>query len=94
MREGRQQHTATLLPDGRVLITGGYWSDGKSWRVLASAEMYDPPAGTFTDIGSIGTPRQGHLATRLPDGRVFIVGGEDISYQGGVPIASGLLYQP
>jgi dipeptidyl aminopeptidase/acylaminoacyl peptidase len=94
MREGRQQHTATLLPDGRVLITGGYWSDGKSWRVLASAEMYDPSAGTFTDIGSIGTPRQGHLATRLPDGRVLIVGGEDTSYQGGVPIASGLLYQP
>jgi hypothetical protein len=94
MREGRQQHSATLLEDGRVLIAGGYWSDGQNWRVLSSAEMYDPGAGSFSAIGSIGTPRQEHIATRLPDGRVLIVGGIDIGHEGGVPIATGVLYQP
>ena len=94
MREGRQQHSATLLEDGRVLIAGGYWSDGRNWRVLSSAEMYDPAAGSFTAIGSIGTPRQEHIANRLPDGRVLIVGGIDIGHDGGVPIATGVLYQP
>jgi hypothetical protein len=94
MREGRQQHSATLLEDGRVLIAGGYWSDGQNWRVLSSAEMYDPGAGSFGSVGSIGTPRQEHIATRLPDGRVLIIGGIDIGHQGGVPIATGVLYQP
>jgi hypothetical protein len=94
MREGRQQHSATLLEDGRVLIAGGYWSDGQNWRVLSSAEMYDPGTGSFSAIGSIGTPRQDHIAMRLPDGRVLIVGGIDIGHQGAVPIATGVLYQP
>jgi WD40 repeat protein len=94
MREGRQQHSATLLEDGRVLIAGGYWSDGQNWRVLSSAEMYDPGAASFGAAGSIGTPRQEHIATRLPDGRVLIVGGIDIGHEGGVPIATGVLYQP
>jgi Tol biopolymer transport system component len=94
MREGRQQHSATLLEDGRVLIAGGYWSDGQNWRVLSSAEMYDPGAESFSAIGSIGTPRQEHIATRLPDGRVLIVGGIDIGREGGVPVATGVLYQP
>jgi hypothetical protein len=94
MAEGRQQHTATLLGDGRVLIVGGYWSDGKNWRVLASAEMYDPATGSFDTVGSIGTPREDHIANRLADGRVVIVGGIDIGHQGGVPIPTGLVYQP
>ena len=48
MGEGRQQHTATLLADGRVLIAGGYWSDGTQWRVLSSTEMFDPGTGDFS----------------------------------------------
>lgn len=94
MREGRQQQTATLLGDGRVLIAGGGWSDGRQWRVLSSAEMYDPAAGAFAMIGSIGTPRQEHVATRLADGRVLIVGGIDVGDIGAVPVLFGVLYQP
>jgi hypothetical protein len=94
MREGRQQQTATLLPDGRVLIAGGLWSDGRDYRVLSSAEMYDPASATFAAIGPIGTPRQEHVATRLADGRVLIVGGIDIGEIGAVAIPFGLLYQP
>jgi hypothetical protein len=94
MREGRQEHTATLLEDGRVLIAGGSWSDGQDWRVLSSAEMYDPGSGTFTTIGPIGTPRFSHVATRLADGRVLIVGGIDVGDIAAEPVLFGLLYQP
>ena len=94
MGEGRQQHTATLLADGRVLIAGGFWSDGQAWRVLSSTERFDPGSGDFSPIGSMGTPRSGHTATRLDDGRVFIVGGEDIGREGGVGLDSAVLYEP
>ncbi len=94
MGEGRQQHTATLLPDGRVLIAGGFWSDGQNWRVLSSTEMYDPSTGNFSPLGSMGSPRDGHTATLLDDGRVLFVGGEDIGPSGGVGVPSAVLYQP
>jgi hypothetical protein len=94
MHEGRQQHTATLLPDGRVLIAAGYWSDGQKWRVLSSTEMYDPGTKAFSPIGSMGTPRDGHAAVLLDDGRVLIVGGIEIGRDGGVAVNSAVLYQP
>jgi len=94
MGDGRQQHTATLLEDGRVLIAGGFWSDGQEWRVLSSTERFDPGTGDFSPIGSMGAPRSGHSATRLDDGRVLIVGGEDIGRDGGVGVDAAVLYQP
>jgi ABC-type xylose transport system permease subunit len=50
MGDGRQQQTATLLPDGRVFIAGGYWSDGQNYRALSSTEMFDPTAGQFSSL--------------------------------------------
>ncbi len=94
MREGRQQHTATLLPDGRVFIAGGFWSDGQKSRDLSSTEMYDPSTGNFSPIGSMGSPRDGHHAILLDDGRILILGGEAIGSRGGVGVASAVLYQP
>jgi Galactose oxidase, central domain len=68
----RADHAATLLADGRVLITGG--RDLTS--PLASAELYDPASGTFSQAGSMVHARAlGHTATLLQDGRVLIVGG-------------------
>ncbi|MGD0862639.1 MAG: kelch repeat-containing protein [Candidatus Limnocylindrales bacterium] len=86
MRTAREGQTATLLPDGRVLIAGG--SD------LASAELYDPRTGTFSSTGSMMTARDGCTATLLPDGRVLMAGGHmDTSYLT-IYFASAELYDP
>jgi len=72
----RSRHTATLLDDGRVLITGGgnnvvYRSSYGQW----TAELYDPVSGTFSLAWFMNAPRQNHSAVLLDDGRVFISGG-------------------
>ena len=65
MTTARDRHNATLLSDGRVLITGG--SD------LLSAEIYDPASGTFAVAGSmVASPYQWQTSTLLQDGRVFV----------------------
>jgi hypothetical protein len=64
-------HTATLLPSGKVLITGG--SDESS--TLSSAEIYNPATGTFAPTGKMSRARRSHSATLLADGRVLITGG-------------------
>jgi WD40 repeat protein len=74
MTSARENHTATLLPDGRVLITGGF-SDNVG--VLDTAELYDPVTGLFSPAGHMTTTRYGHLAAVLGNGDVLIAGGFD-----------------
>jgi hypothetical protein len=71
MTVAREGHTATRLPNGKVLVTGGQNATG----VLASAEIFDPATGMFNATGNMGTARVGHTATLLKDGTVFITGG-------------------
>ena len=76
MIEVRSQHTATLLPDGTVLVVGG--AHDVSFDEMASAELYDSSRGTWTVTADMVTPRYGHTATLLPDGRVLVAGGISI----------------
>ncbi len=82
----RYYHTATLLPNGKVLVAGGY--GGSS---LASAELYDPATNAWTAAGTLATARSSHTATLLPNGTVLVAGGG--SNTGG-PLASAELYDP
>lgn len=76
MIQARFGHTATLLPDGRVLLVGGW--DAYSGAVALSAEVFDPATETFALAGTLGSPRAGHAAVLLADGRVLVVGGGDL----------------
>jgi hypothetical protein len=86
MTSARRYPTATLLPNGKVLIVGGY--DGSN-VVLSSADVYDPTAGTFAPTGSMLTARGRHTATDLMNGKVLVAGGYDDQ---GTTIASAELY--
>lgn len=75
MRSPRGQHQATLLPDGRVLITGGQ-VDNLDGDGSNTAELYDPATQTFTALAATMTSLRGaHGATLLADGKVLISGG-------------------
>jgi hypothetical protein len=93
MTIGRVWHTATLLSDGRVLITGGCRDNAGSFLFLASAEIYDPKTGKFTATGSMADQRLYHTATLLSDGRVLVAGGGGNYVVGGF-LASAELYDP
>lgn len=77
MRVPRESHTATLLADGRVLVVGGHSGRRQNMEVYASAELFDPGTGRFTNAGTLGTARHKHDAIRLADGRVLVIGGAD-----------------
>ncbi len=68
MAKNRDGHQAILLPDGRVLVTGG--DEG-----APTAEIYDPDKNAFTPASPMVAPRTMHRAVALSDGRVLIVGG-------------------
>ena len=72
MSVARSCHSATLLPNGKVLVAGGQGSD---FNALASAELYDPASGSWTATGSLNTARGAHTATLLPNGMVLVAGG-------------------
>lgn len=75
----RSFHTATLLQDGRVLLTGGLDNTG---ALIASAELYDPATGTFSLTSTpMSTARFDHSATLLADGTVLIAGGSASTFQ-------------
>src|SRR5580658_2816172 len=92
MTTPRADHVAVRLSDGRVLLAGGT-ATANVGGVLASAEIYDPVAKTFTPTGSMTVPRQGQTATMLANGTVLMVGGvQNIGFR--AELASAELYDP
>lgn len=80
----RMFHSATALPDGRVLIAGGATTVAdasalcpgcKRLSATSSLEIYDPHTGTFTPAGTMNAGRMFHTAAALPDGRIVLAGG-------------------
>jgi N-acetylneuraminic acid mutarotase len=82
--------TATLLPNGQVLLTGGQTNSGV---VLNTAELFDPLINTFTALSATMTvARAGHTATLLPDGTVLLSGG--YTAHSGTALSSAEIYDP
>jgi hypothetical protein len=71
MATARYDHTATLLPNGLVLLAG----DSGRAGVLTRAELYDPTTGVCTATGGLAAARTLHTATLLPNGQVLVAGG-------------------
>jgi uncharacterized protein (TIGR03437 family) len=87
-------HTATLLANGKVLVVGGsipLANVSPYWRGTGSAELYDPATGQWSATGSLNSPRGGHFAVRLTNGRVLVVGGDN-GY--GILVRGAEIYDP
>jgi hypothetical protein len=87
MLEPRFGHSATLLPDGKVLIAGGMRRNRDFYQ---SAELFDPVGGRFQPAGEMSLAREGHAAVLLHSGKVMILGG----WVGGGCTDSTELYDP
>ncbi|HXL93007.1 MAG TPA: kelch repeat-containing protein, partial [Streptosporangiaceae bacterium] len=71
----RSQQTATLLPDGKVLVAGGVDNSAATFKALPSAELYNPSTGTWSTTGSMSVAREGQNATLLANGQVLVTAG-------------------
>jgi len=88
----RAQHSATLLPDGSVLITGG--NPGGCCGGLASAERFSPATATWTTTAAMAQGRRFHTATLLGDGTVLVLGGYSCCSTPSPVFATAELYLP
>ena len=87
---GRGYQTATLLPNGKVLVVGGSQTN----RILGSAELYDPYTRKWSSAGTLTTPRSMHTATLLKNGKVLVVGGSQEHPSSLGSMATAELYDP
>jgi len=76
LKTERSDHTATLLPDGRVLVASGQHLPG----ILRSAELYNPSTAHWNRTGKLYNPRYDHTATLLSNGTVLVAGGAQLSF--------------
>jgi N-acetylneuraminic acid mutarotase len=97
MTVGRQYFTATSMPDGRVLVTGGFNScDDDFCKDTASTEIYDPDSGKWSPTGRLLNPRESHTATLLENGDVLVAGGtiENGDMGRSTPLKDAEVYEP
>lgn len=82
MYRGRWEHATSVLADGRVFAVGGRYRDHPNVGTpfaLDSAEIFDPATEVWTEVSPMPEPRYQHTASVLPDGRVLVVGGNEVS---------------
>jgi len=89
LADGRTEHVATALADGRVLVTGG--ENANICTSDQTTEIYDPSSGTWSFSGNIGLARAGATATLLGNGKVLLAGGGN---RCGSVYSSAELYDP
>jgi hypothetical protein len=95
MSVARAFHTATLLPDGEVLVAGGASIyNGTRGTVAASAEIYNPRSNTWRPAARMSVARYAGAATLLPDGRVLVAGGWAFTSATDPSLASAEIYDP
>jgi len=75
MISARAQHAATVLADGRVVVTGGAQGSLGAPTPIAGVELFDPVTNTWTAQPNLLTPRSGHVAHLQPDGLLVLFGG-------------------
>ncbi|RYZ42616.1 MAG: kelch repeat-containing protein [Myxococcaceae bacterium] len=83
LMQGRESHQAALLPSGKVLITGGYTSDGPWGNVsnaFTTAQVYEPETGTWSSTGSMSVGHFAHDMAILPSGKIVVAGGRRSHY--------------
>ncbi len=73
MHHARAGHIASILTNGKVLVTGGW--ESATDPPLNDAELYDPSTGLWTMTGNIKYKRAGHTASVLTNGKVLVTGG-------------------
>lgn len=71
----RWAHTATLLPDGRVIMIGGY---GLYSQAQSSVEIFDPASNRWYPARPLASARANHTTTLLADGTLLVVGGNGV----------------
>ncbi|MGO9464849.1 MAG: kelch repeat-containing protein [Isosphaeraceae bacterium] len=86
----RSNDTATLLPNGQVLVAGGYNGSAD----LPTTELYNPTTGVWSGTGYLNTPRDLATATLLTNGQVLVAGGDYDAGSGGFSLSSAELYNP
>jgi hypothetical protein len=95
MEVNRNGHSATVLPNGKILVSGG--RDNNTGDYLASAEVYDPVQDSWSSVGAMSAVRQFHAATLLANGTVLVTGGSSNwgnSIHSSTPITFAELYNP
>ena len=87
LKTARFSHTATLLPDGKVIFTGGFGNN----YYIKSTECYDSVTGVFSSLGDLKEAKRNHAATLTSDGWLLVLGGYGTA---GAPLTSADLYNP
>ena len=93
MTQPRCHHSATLLPNGEVLVAGGVGSLYNSPDTTGTAELYNPSTGTWQTTGSLNVSRASQAAL-LENGQVLVAGGYNTSNGTTTGLASAELYDP